>query len=434
MRKFLAILATAGMGASVAFSADKAAYTNYNDFAEGDSILGEIGWDGEDGATAVVANETYTFNGNTYEGATIIFEGAISNVFASKVEPKDGFASACALIKFQSWTDTPDDVEGNAQAGFCVVNGNPYAWSKDGWIKLVNAANNADVTISSDDWHNVGIKIGYLGDNLNDGTPHRAYYRVILDEAVTLTPADTSKRYGHASPFDTESGHAYDGENSSFIQSGYTYDDGSGNADSSKMGINSLSFSGSGAFDNTAVVSGDIPVQSPLSSSVEIRAYVSGEGVLVEFETTGENGNDPIKVYLVKADGSDPELLGSIAAVGSGSNLYKIPVTGLVAGQTYTLLIVDEEGNGHQLPVKVTEFAAEMAQMSPMGISLRWPAIPGRTYKIQHIANLGDDWEKGDSWTYVPDTETAEYFVFFNDPLAPEAGFFRILMLDDGEE
>ncbi len=188
-----------------------------------------------------------------------------------------------------------------------------------------------------------------------------------------------------------------------------------------------------------------------LSSAVDIRLYESGEGVIAEFQTTDENAEEPeldeeggegsasgamIDIYA-KLDGGDVEMddgmykkIGSVKAVGSGSNLYKINVTDLVPGESYTIRIHDEEGNWHTIRgAKVGRFAMDMSRMSPEGMELKWTSIPGREYGIMYAEDLVGPWKEIARVTADGSSET--YFVWYKDLGPSTSRFFKAVMIDD---
>ena len=176
------------------------------------------------------------------------------------------------------------------------------------------------------------------------------------------------------------------------------------------------------------------PGVSPLAASVDIRAYGTGDGVVVEFQTLGENASDEdatIDVFRKLADGT-LEKIGGVRAVGTGDNLYKIPVSGLEVGGTYELYVRDEEGHWHSLDgVKVTKFATEMLRMDAQAIELKWDSIPGRTYKVMHCVTLGGEW--GEIAEVTASASSTSYKVWFEELGNAPTGFFRIVMADSAE-
>lgn len=388
------------------FSAD------FNDLSHNASILSGA-WSGASGSIAVVTNGSFVYSASTYTNF-VVYEGEISNTF-SRIVPDVATrcVSARLLAKFR-WSETMPDsaLTPGKQAGFCVSNGMPYAWSSAGWIHLTNAAAAAgEQTIPSNVWHNLGFVLNYSGDQVGTGAAtNRVYYKIILDDTKILRPLNAAQRYRTGSPFLQ----ANDGE---FIQSSHTY------TPNSTDGIVGMTLAGGGSFDNVAADDGDTP--TPLSASVDVRAYAAAGGVIIEFQTTDESGTNDIQVCISDGQGG-LTVIGSVHAVGEGNNTYRIEVQGLEAGQTYTLWIRDESGIYHRADgVAVGAFATEMVRMSPVGITLHWTSIPERIYVIEWTPRIGEAWQP--LMTVSADDYQCEEFVPFPDPLAA-SGFFRIVM------
>ncbi|MEI7900714.1 MAG: SdrD B-like domain-containing protein, partial [bacterium] len=73
-------------------------------------------------------------------------------------------------------------------------------------------------------------------------------------------------------------------------------------------------------FGTEPINAGFEKLSGPLSATVAIRAYVAGDGVHVEFATASEAGSGTITVSVWR--NGVWEVLGSVQAVGSGSNTY----------------------------------------------------------------------------------------------------------------
>jgi len=171
---------------------------------------------------------------------------------------------------------------------------------------------------------------------------------------------------------------------------------------------------------------GFIRPERPLSESVSIRAYLTAEGVLVEFTTSGEEDYGWITLW-VWLDGGWVEL-GSTPAVGVGSNTYSFDAPGLVAGQQYYFQVEDEVSNLYDLyGVAVTPFAMEMQLMDRTGVRLKWASIPGREYVIYKTTDLGGGWTFHDLIWAEEETTSLDVEI---DP-AKQQCFFKIEMLRD---
>lgn len=170
----------------------------------------------------------------------------------------------------------------------------------------------------------------------------------------------------------------------------------------------------------------------PTAAAVDIRAYEGADGVVVEFQTLDENADGEATIDVYKKDGDQLTLIGSVPAVGTGDNLYKIAVTGLEVGGTYSLVIQDEEGRWHEIDgVTVTKFATEMIRMSPDGIELKWASIPGRTYKVMYSATLTGPWAEVASVEAAEGADSTTYFVWSAKLGESATRFFKVVMAEE---
>jgi hypothetical protein len=171
---------------------------------------------------------------------------------------------------------------------------------------------------------------------------------------------------------------------------------------------------------------GFIRAERPLSESVAIRAFMTADGVLVEFTTSGEEDYGWITLW-VWLDGGWVEL-GSTLAVGYGSNTYSFDAPGLVAGERYYFQAMDEVGYLYDLAgVLVTPFAMELQVMERSGVRLTWTSVPDRWYAVYTTQTLGSEWTLLEMvWA---GTESTSLDVRI-DPAEPQR-FFKIEMLRD---
>jgi autotransporter-associated beta strand protein len=134
---------------------------------------------------------------------------------------------------------------------------------------------------------------------------------------------------------------------------------------------------------------------SPTSAEGLILAYATPSGVVVEFGTTEEAGQNDIVLYLFR-DGQWVEV-GRQASAGEGSHTYWFVVADLNAGDIVSLRVRDDEGQYHTAnDLGVGNFsgvAARIAQTAASGLTLRWESIPGRTYDIYRAGQLDGEWE-----------------------------------------
>ena len=382
--------------------------TNFDTLANGVTVLtsatGSGQWMGISGATATASNDTYTFFGNTYSNF-VVFQGEISNVF-SLVSPDGNNEASAQLLVQAPWSDVMPDssVCPSRQGGICISNGDVYAWATNGWLQLINT-NGPAVSVASNAWTRVSFVANYTGASFGSST-NVVFYNVYIN-GTNLVPSSGSDRYSHGSPF-------YASTNGTFIQSGALFNPVS-------PGIQGFSLAGNGTMDTLEAKPGQ---PSPLSSGIDIRAFEGSDGVYVEFKTYDEEGDGTI--YLRVKDASGKLIWqGSQVAKGSGDNLYRFRVPGLNLGGVYSFTVIDEAGKAwSKQNVTVTPFAADMLQMSPVGVKLQFNTIPDRQYDIQWVGQLGGTWQTVTNLTAVQ--SQSSIFVFFPDPTAP-AGFFRII-------
>jgi fibronectin-binding autotransporter adhesin len=164
--------------------------------------------------------------------------------------------------------------------------------------------------------------------------------------------------------------------------------------------------------------------QKPNAAEGLIRAYATPIGVVVEFQTTEEAGQNDILLYLYR-DGHWVEV-GRQPAAGEGSHTYRFEVAGLNAGDIVNLCVRDDEGNTHTVnDLEVSSFAnvaVRIVQAGSSGLTLQWESIPGRTYDIYRTQQLGGEWEHIRTVEAVlPQTETVVTF-----ESSRSAAFFRI--------
>ena len=161
----------------------------------------------------------------------------------------------------------------------------------------------------------------------------------------------------------------------------------------------------------------------PTSSGIDLRAYTTAEGVMVEFIA-----------YDVEQDGTTQlDLLGeNDAVVWSGTVdvtagpqfIARFQVPGLELGGSYSFRVRDEVGNYWDASnVAVGNFSAKMFSATISGITLSFGSLPQREYDIQWCAKLGGEWQTVASVTATAD----ETLVVVPTPEGAHASaFFRI--------
>ncbi len=162
---------------------------------------------------------------------------------------------------------------------------------------------------------------------------------------------------------------------------------------------------------------------TPNAAEVRLRAYETAEGVVVEFQTIEEAGQNDIVVYLRRA-GQWVEV-GRQEATGEGNHAYRFVVPGLTAADVVSLMVRDDEGVYHTAyNVAIGSFSAAMVSMDKNGVKLQWDSIPGRTYNVYRTVQLSGPWDV--IATVVATQARTETFVPV-DPSLP-VGFFKIGM------
>ena len=162
--------------------------------------------------------------------------------------------------------------------------------------------------------------------------------------------------------------------------------------------------------------------QSPTAAEAIIRAYAAAGGVVVEFQSIDEAGNNDMVLYLYQ-NGQWVEV-GRRPAAGAGSHMYRFVVPGLNAGDIANLLVRDDEGQFHTASnLAVGNFSARLARVDNTGLTLQWESIPGRTYDIYRAERLKGPWEVIEPPVEAAQTQTVTLISI--DPAKP-IEFFKI--------
>jgi len=281
-----------------------------------------------------------------------------------------------------------------------------YAWSTNGWLLLANTDGSAPY-VDSNAWTKILLR------RQLHGRQQRQQDRLLprLSQTSTnLVPVDTSKTF--CTQPDLLGQHEM--ERISCPPALY---------DVSSTGIAGFDLSGSG-FVNLLEAKAGTP--TPLSSAINVRAFQGADGVYVEFQTYNEEGHGYVRLYVYDANG---RLVwsGTCMAKGSGSNLYRLNVPGMLLGQTYSIRIRDEVG-------KYFTVAGVTVARSP------WKCCRcrrGRLAPVQHhprppVRRPMDPPARADQLDNrclqpIRDDIARMYSCFYPDPDAPR-GFFRIVL------
>jgi hypothetical protein len=391
-------------------------YTNFDGLTPGTSILTTSSGNGQwvdasgGGSTAAISNDAAFYQSISLTNY-VVYQGAISNLFPRVLPDSTGMVMAEVLAQVV-WCDAglPDNtICPNRQGGVCVSNGYAYAWSTNGWLQLTNRSDTRQI-IASNTWTKFTFGANYL-----DSPAKMVYYKVYVD-GTNFAPADVSQRYDYVNTAFVQT------STGAYIRSSATF--------TSNGGVAGFYLDGSGAMD----VPQAAPKASfvPTSSGIYIGAYQGTDsngvaGTVIEFKSREEEGPGKFTVTVKDANGN-VVWTGSVVAIGSGNNTYRLFASGLALGGKYKISITDEINQTWNSPdyVTVQPFAANLMAMSLAGITLQFSTIPDHYYDIQWTPKLGEAWQTVTTDIHAK-TETTSVFVTLPDTNAP-SGFFRILM------
>lgn len=129
----------------------------------------------------------------------------------------------------------------------------------------------------------------------------------------------------------------------------------------------------------------------PLSTALDLVAYASANGVLIDLWTVNESGFGDIVVYAWL--GGEWAEVGRVPAdqvVGEGSNRYTLSTTGLSASGDYRFKVIDEAGHVHysdgEIAVQVIRVAAVRLDMQTL--VLVFNTEKGRAYTVKTSTDL----------------------------------------------
>ncbi len=164
----------------------------------------------------------------------------------------------------------------------------------------------------------------------------------------------------------------------------------------------------------------------PTAAGSTTRAYATPNGVVVEFQTIDEAGQNDIILYLSRNGHGQLTEVGRQPATGAGSHTYRFLVPDLSAGDVVNLIIRDDEGKTHAasglLVESFTALSAQIAQTDATGITLQWASTPGRIYDVYRTAKLDGVWE----YVQTIEASTAQTSASVAFDPAQTVGFFRI--------
>lgn len=104
-----------------------------------------------------------------------------------------------------------------------------------------------------------------------------------------------------------------------------------------------------------------------LSATVDVVAYATSAGVVIDLWTVGESGSGDLTVYAwIAGEWTEVGCVPASEVVGEGSNRYRIAAAGLVEGKAYHFKVVDETGKAHRpaRPITVKAIRARAARLA----------------------------------------------------------------------
>jgi hypothetical protein len=164
-------------------------------------------------------------------------------------------------------------------------------------------------------------------------------------------------------------------------------------------------------------------ISGPASSGVDLRAYQAADGVYVEFAAYDVEADGTIMLALV---GESGETLwsGSVEVSAGPQSMARFLVPGLETGQSYNFRVRDEVGKWWEVNgVTVGSFNSKMTSATLVGLTITFDSLPDRSYDVQWVAALGDEWQTVAAVT-ATDAQTS---VVVEYPDGGEAtGFYRV--------
>jgi hypothetical protein len=202
----------------------------------------------------------------------------------------------------------------------------------------------------------------YLFDNMPEG-----YYDIYFDwpENYSLTSYNTN-------PTDPERGHY---------------------VDANIGGITDVYVTAGATNLNADVGFKDSPC--PLSTQIDLRAYDSGNGIMLELSTADENGSGDIEIYAwLSGKWHLVAVVDSAEVVGFEANTYIVEATGLTAGRSYKIMIIDEAGHIFDPvnPVKVerNKLKTVYTRITAEHFTMVFETTPGKWYVVQYSNSLNE--------------------------------------------
>ena len=130
----------------------------------------------------------------------------------------------------------------------------------------------------------------------------------------------------------------------------------------------------------------------PLSTEIDIQAYDSGNGIMIEISTVNENGNNDIEIYAkIKGKWQLVAVVPSEQIIGFGSNTYSVEATGLEVGKNYKFKIIDECGHifeSGSIKVEKIKLKAVKTKLTPEYFTMTFDSDSTTWYEVQYCNSL----------------------------------------------
>lgn len=161
------------------------------------------------------------------------------------------------------------------------------------------------------------------------------------------------------------------------------------------------------------------------SSGVDVRAYQTAEGMMVEFVAYDVEADGTIRLALMGANG-EVVWEGSVDVTEGPRSFARFTVPGLELGESYNFQVRDEVGKWWEANgVTVESFATKMTSASLAGITLSFDTLADHDYEIQWVPALGSEWQ---AITNVTAAGAQTSVVVPHPDPEGQSGFFRIQM------
>jgi len=342
------------------------------------------------------ATETWVEGVGTVASVTdgiLSYTGSITNETSDLVYSE---GSARAYIKFSSkvtgFTTLPTDMPTNIQAAIAFQDdgdnvNTPYAYVNDNGTRTWVALGGTPATFADNAAIDVEFWVVYAG---TQAAPTAIYYAVLIN-GTAYPSTDTSLLYSALSTTTTTT--VTPNTAGIYMPSPII-------ATTLPTTLEGSAALGSGTLDNFEY---GWYTTTETSTAIDMQIYLTAgaTGAVIEFAPVGEKPSSD-QFFIVQAfiNGQWVEI-GRVPATMAAS--YQVSdVNGLlVAGQSYDIRIIDEEGNTHErLAATVETFKTTLARMTSQKLTIGWKAVVGRTYSVQYADTPMGPWSK-QTWETV---------------------------------